>query len=188
VTRPTHEGPQDPVAVAGLYQDIVKAWRHAVCLPGDEIGAALARGAMDGIITFPGGWGKNVQDAPSASLSRDCCSHYFLTPTKRGSTRCRRRSRRPSRLRARRLDREVGEMQADDAALSELVSHERSSGRAGRCDEGVRERTEGGDAGIFEKHARDARVGVMSGRSNQAHRRPIIGRISSGTRTHYVLE
>jgi TRAP-type C4-dicarboxylate transport system substrate-binding protein len=33
-----------------------------------EMGAALACRVMDGIITSPGGWGKNVQDASRASL------------------------------------------------------------------------------------------------------------------------
>ncbi len=47
------------------------------------MGAALARGAMDGIITSPGGWGKNVQDAPSASLVPGLLFYtYFLIADK----------------------------------------------------------------------------------------------------------
>jgi C4-dicarboxylate-binding protein DctP len=57
------------VAGPGVYQDIVKSLGAApVVFPAIEMGAALARGAMDGIITSPGGWGKNVKDAPSATL------------------------------------------------------------------------------------------------------------------------
>src|SRR5258705_59087 len=47
------------------------------------MGAAFARGAMDGIITSPGGWGKNVQDAPSASLVPGLLFYtYFLIADK----------------------------------------------------------------------------------------------------------
>ena len=54
------------VAGPGVYQDIVRSLGAApVVFPAIEMGAALARGAMDGIITSPGGWGKNVKDAPS---------------------------------------------------------------------------------------------------------------------------
>src|SRR5258708_13645233 len=57
------------VAGPGVYQEIVRSLgAQPVVFPAIEMGAALARGAMDGIITSPGGWGKNVQDAPSASL------------------------------------------------------------------------------------------------------------------------
>src|SRR5262245_39971091 len=56
------------VAGPGVYQDIVRSLgAEPVIFPAIEMGAALARGAMDGIITSPGGWGKNVQDAPSGS-------------------------------------------------------------------------------------------------------------------------
>lgn len=56
------------VAGPGVYQDIVRSLgAEPVILPAIEMGAALARGAMDGIITSPGGWGKNVHDAPSGS-------------------------------------------------------------------------------------------------------------------------
>ena len=56
------------VAGPGVYQDIVRSLgAEPVIFPAIEMGAALARGAMDGIITSPGGWGKNVHDAPSGS-------------------------------------------------------------------------------------------------------------------------
>ena len=57
------------VAGPGVYGEIVKSLGATpVVFPAIEMGAALARGAMDGIITSPGGWGKNVTDAPVASL------------------------------------------------------------------------------------------------------------------------
>src|SRR5262245_28126346 len=56
------------VAGPGVYQDIVRSLgAEPVVFPAIEMGAALARGAMDGIVTSPGGWGKNVHDAPVAS-------------------------------------------------------------------------------------------------------------------------
>lgn len=56
------------VAGPGVYQDILRSLgAEPVIFPAIEMGAALKRGAMDGIVTSPGGWGKNVQDAPSAT-------------------------------------------------------------------------------------------------------------------------
>jgi TRAP-type C4-dicarboxylate transport system substrate-binding protein len=68
------------VAGPGVYGDIVKSLGAApVVFPAIEMGAALARGAMDGIITSPGGWGKNVHDAPVASLVPGLLFYmYFL--------------------------------------------------------------------------------------------------------------
>jgi TRAP-type C4-dicarboxylate transport system substrate-binding protein len=68
------------VAGPGVYQDIVRSFgAEPVIFPAIEMGAALARGAMDGIITSPGGWGKNVADAPSASLVPGLLFYtYFL--------------------------------------------------------------------------------------------------------------
>src|SRR6267378_4107231 len=72
------------VAGPGVYQDIVRSLGAApVVFPAIEMGAALARGAMDGIITSPGGWGKNVADAPSASLIPGLLFYtYFLIADK----------------------------------------------------------------------------------------------------------
>jgi TRAP-type C4-dicarboxylate transport system substrate-binding protein len=72
------------VAGPGVYQGIVRSLgAEAVVFPAIEMGAALARGAMDGIITSPGGWGKNVQDAPSASLVPGLLFYtYFLVVDK----------------------------------------------------------------------------------------------------------
>jgi C4-dicarboxylate-binding protein DctP len=72
------------VAGPGVYQDIVRSLgAEPVVFPAIEMGAALARGAMDGIITSPGGWGKNVQDAPSASLVPGLLFYtYFLIADK----------------------------------------------------------------------------------------------------------
>jgi len=56
------------VAGPGVYRDIVTSLGATpVVFPAIEMGAALARGEMDGIITSPGGWGKNAKDAPIAS-------------------------------------------------------------------------------------------------------------------------
>jgi C4-dicarboxylate-binding protein DctP len=68
------------VAGPGVYGDIVKSLGATpVVFPAIEMGAALARGAMDGIITSPGGWGKNVKDAPSAMLVPGLLFYtYFL--------------------------------------------------------------------------------------------------------------
>jgi C4-dicarboxylate-binding protein DctP len=72
------------VAGPGVYGDIVKSLGATpVVFPAIEMGAALARGAMDGIITSPGGWGKNVKDAPSATLVPGLFFYtYFLIADK----------------------------------------------------------------------------------------------------------
>ena len=72
------------VAGPGVYADIVKSLGATpVVFPAIEMGAALARGAMDGIITSPGGWGKNVKDAPVASLVPGLLFYtYFLIADK----------------------------------------------------------------------------------------------------------
>jgi C4-dicarboxylate-binding protein DctP len=72
------------VAGPGVYSDIVKSLGATpVVFPAIEMGAALARGAMDGIITSPGGWGKNVKDAPVASLVPGLLFYtYFLIADK----------------------------------------------------------------------------------------------------------
>jgi C4-dicarboxylate-binding protein DctP len=72
------------VAGPGVYQDIVRSLgAEPVIFPAIEMGAALARGAMDGIVTSPGGWGKNVQDAPSGTLVPGLLFYtYFLIADK----------------------------------------------------------------------------------------------------------
>src|SRR5258705_8302 len=89
------------------------------------MGAAFARGAMDGIITSPGGWGKNVQDAPNASLVPGLLFYtYFLIADKvwfdalpLGEQKALADSARVS------VTQRWSEMQADDARLvAELVS------------------------------------------------------------------
>src|SRR5262245_24465780 len=72
------------VAGPGVYGEIVKSLGATpVVFPAIEMGAALARGAMDGIITSPGGWGKNVKDAPSATLVPGLLFYtYFLIADK----------------------------------------------------------------------------------------------------------
>jgi C4-dicarboxylate-binding protein DctP len=79
-----HEGPSDPRGGAGRVPGHrEEPGRCARRFPAIEMGAALARGAMDGIITSPGGWGKNVQDAPSASLVPGLLFYtYFLIADK----------------------------------------------------------------------------------------------------------
>lgn len=68
------------VAGPGVYQDIVRSLgAEPAIFPAIEMGAALARGAIDGIITSPGGWGKNVQDAPMGTLAPGLLFYtYFL--------------------------------------------------------------------------------------------------------------
>jgi TRAP-type C4-dicarboxylate transport system substrate-binding protein len=72
------------VAGPGVYQDIVRnLGAEPVIFPAIEMGAALSRGAMDGIVTSPGGWGKNVQDAPTGSSVPGLLFYtYFLLADK----------------------------------------------------------------------------------------------------------
>ena len=57
------------VAGPGVYQEIVRSFgAEPSVIPAIEMGAALERGVIQGMITSPGGWGKNVQDAPNGSL------------------------------------------------------------------------------------------------------------------------
>src|SRR5262249_6738599 len=72
------------VAGPGVYGEIVRSLGATpVVFPAIEMGAALSRGAMDGIITSPGGWGKNVTDAPEASLVPGLLFYtYFLIADK----------------------------------------------------------------------------------------------------------
>src|SRR6267143_5806349 len=114
------------VAGPGVYQDIVRSLgAEPVVFPAIEMGAALARGAMDGIITSPGGWGKNVQDAPSASLVPGLLFYtYFLIADKTwfdalptGEQQALSDAARVS------VTEKWGEMQADDARrVAELVA------------------------------------------------------------------
>jgi len=114
------------VAGPGVYQDIVKSLGAApVVLPAIEMGAALARGAMDGIITSPGGWGKNVQDAPSASLVPGLLFYtYFLIADKTWFDALPAAEQKALADSARAsVTEKWSEMQADDARLvAELVS------------------------------------------------------------------
>ncbi len=120
------EGLKIRVAGPGVYQDIVRSLgAEPVVFPAIEMGAALARGAMDGIITSPGGWGKNVQDAPSASLVPGLLFYtYFLIADKAwfdalpaGEQKALADSARAS------VTEKWSEMQADDArVVAELVS------------------------------------------------------------------
>jgi len=72
------------VAGPGVYQDIVRSiGAEPAIFPAIAMGAALERGAIDGIITSPGGWGKNVQDAPNGSLVPGLLFYtYFLIADK----------------------------------------------------------------------------------------------------------
>ena len=57
------------VAGPGVYQDIVRSFdAEPAVIPAIEMGSALERGVIEGMITSPGGWGKNVLDAPNGSL------------------------------------------------------------------------------------------------------------------------
>jgi C4-dicarboxylate-binding protein DctP len=114
------------VAGPGVYQDIVRSLGAApVVFPAIEMGAALARGAMDGIITSPGGWGKNVADAPSASLVPGLLFYtYFLTADKAWFDSLPAAEQKALADSARvSITEKWGEMQADDARLvAELVA------------------------------------------------------------------
>jgi C4-dicarboxylate-binding protein DctP len=114
------------VAGPGVYQDIVRSLGAApVVFPAIEMGAALARGAMDGIITSPGGWGKNVADAPSASLVPGLLFYtYFLIADKAWFDALPSAEQKGLAEAARvSVTEKWAEMQADDARLvAELVS------------------------------------------------------------------
>ena len=114
------------VAGPGVYQDIVRSLgAEPVVFPAIEMGAALARGAMDGIITSPGGWGKNVADAPSASLVPGLLFYtYFLIADKAWFDALPALEQKAFADSARvAVTEKWGEMQADDARLlADLVS------------------------------------------------------------------
>jgi TRAP-type C4-dicarboxylate transport system substrate-binding protein len=57
------------VAGPGVYQEVVRSFSaEPSVIPAIEMGSALERGLIHGMITSPGGWGKNVQDAPNGCL------------------------------------------------------------------------------------------------------------------------
>ena len=72
------------VAGPGVYLDIVRSLgAQPAVFPAIEMGAALARKEIDGIITSPGGWGKNVRDAPNGTLVPGLLFYtYFLLADK----------------------------------------------------------------------------------------------------------
>jgi len=114
------------VAGPGVYQDIVRSLGATpVVFPAIEMGAALGRGEMDGIITSPGGWGKNVKDAPSASLVPGLLFYtYFLIADKQWFDALPATERRAFTESARlAVTEKWEEMRSDDARLvAELVS------------------------------------------------------------------
>jgi C4-dicarboxylate-binding protein DctP len=114
------------VAGPGVYQDIVRSLgAEPVVFPAIKMGAALARGAMDGIITSPGGWGKNVKDAPSASLVPGLLFYtYFLIADKAWFDALPSAEQKALADSARvSVTEKWSEMQADDARLvAELIS------------------------------------------------------------------
>jgi len=67
-----------------VYQDIVRAWPAApVVFRRSKWARPLARGADGRHHHLAGGWGKNVQDAPSASLVPGLLFYtYFLIADK----------------------------------------------------------------------------------------------------------
>jgi C4-dicarboxylate-binding protein DctP len=120
------------------------------------MGAALARGAMDGIVTSPGGWGKNVKDAPSASLVPGLLFYtYFLIADKRWFEALASAEQKALADSARvAVTEKWGEMQADDARLvAELVSHGAAySVVPGDAVAAWKERTEGVTREFAAKH------------------------------------
>jgi TRAP-type C4-dicarboxylate transport system substrate-binding protein len=160
------------VAGPGVYQDIVKSLGATpVVFPAIEMGAALARGAMDGIITSPGGWGKNVKDAPSASLVPGLLFYtYFLIADKAWFDALPAVEQKALADSARiAVTEKWGEMQADDARLvAELVS--RGVRYAVVSEDAVpawRERTEGVTREFAAKHPEVmGRLGQLQERTN----------------------
>jgi C4-dicarboxylate-binding protein DctP len=145
------------VAGPGVYQDIVRSLGAApVVFPAIEMGAALARGAMDGIITSPGGWGKNVQDAPSASLVPGLLFYtYFLIADKAWFDALPSAEQKAFADSARvSVTEKWSEMQADDARLvAELVSRGAMyTAVPGDAVAAWRERTEGVTRGFAAAH------------------------------------
>jgi len=146
------------VAGPGVYQDIVRSLGAApVVFPAIEMGAALARGAMDGIITSPGGWGKNVQDAPSASLVPGLLFYtYFLIADKTWFDELPSAEQKALADSARvSVTEKWSEMQADDARLvAELVSRGATyTVVPGDATAPWRERTEGVTQEFAAKHS-----------------------------------
>ena len=145
------------VAGPGVYQDIVRSLGAApVVFPAIEMGAALARGAMDGIITSPGGWGKNGQDAPSASLVPGLLFYtYFLIADKAWFDALPVMEQKALADSARvSVTEKWSEMQADDVRLvAELVSRgARYTVVPGDAAAAWRERTEGVTRDFADKH------------------------------------
>jgi C4-dicarboxylate-binding protein DctP len=145
------------VAGPGVYQDIVRSLGAApVVFPAIEMGAALARGAMDGIITSPGGWGKNVQDAPSASLVPGLLFYtYFLIADKAWFDALPEVEQKALADSARlSVTDKWSEMQADDVRLvAELVSHGATYTVVGRdAIAAWRERTGGVTRDFSDRH------------------------------------
>src|SRR5467141_2108495 len=145
------------VAGPGVYQDIVRSLGAApVVFPAIEMGAALARGAMDGIITSPGGWGKNVQDAPSASLVPGLLFYtYFLIADKGWFDALPAVEQKALAESARvSVTEKWSEMQADDARLvAELVARGATyTAVPGDAVAAWRERTEGVTQDFAAKH------------------------------------
>ena len=146
------------IAGPGVYQDIVRSLGAApVVFPAIEMGAALARGAMDGIITSPGGWGKNVQDAPSASLVPGLLFYtYFLIADKTWFDELPSAEQKALADSARvSVTEKWSEMQADDARLvAELVSRGATyTVVPGDATAPWRERTEGVTQEFAAKHS-----------------------------------
>lgn len=103
---------------------------------------------MDGIITSPGGWGKYVKDAPSASLVPGLLFYTFFLIADKGWFNALLASEQKALAESARasVTEKWSEMQAADARLvAELVSRGATHvyGGAGRCSCDVAERTGG---------------------------------------------
>jgi C4-dicarboxylate-binding protein DctP len=108
------------VAGPGVYQDIIRSLgAEPVIFPAIEMGAALARGSMDGIVTSPGGWGKNVHDAPQASYVPGLLFYvyFFLADAKWFDARPAAEQKALADAARAAVTDKWGEMQADDARL-----------------------------------------------------------------------
>lgn len=68
------------VAGPGIYQETVRSLgAEPIVIPAIEMRSALAGGVIEGMITSPGGWNKNIEDAPHGTLVPGLIFYtYFL--------------------------------------------------------------------------------------------------------------
>jgi C4-dicarboxylate-binding protein DctP len=119
------------VAGPGIYQEIVRSLgAEPRVIPAIAMGAALAAGEIEGMITSPGGWNKNIQNAPQGSLIPGLIFYtYFLVADQSWLGRLPAEQRQALRDAARScVTEQWREMQEDDRQLiSTLVAKKGAS-------------------------------------------------------------